>query len=691
MAGASPVNSIDLDQLYGSEWDLKPFAEQELQRVKAELDREGYKNPPPKFELIWTNYVVLAGLPIVGVDKVEKLKLVLGKVVSKLGVTLEASCVDMPMHEGQTTSCAFLTCPSEDAAKQVILGCSGLQFDKQHRLAACSFSEFDRLMTTPEIYEEPTVFRKADLMSWLLDPSGRDQFVIRHDSLTEVQWNDPAGRQPDLIPAHITTERYVAWSGSGVYLASMNAYGVVLWAGTTFQEVKRFPHSQVSHIEFSPCDRYLLTFSSAKQGGETAQVFTVWDVFSAQELRSFRTTNEDWGVFKWSPSGNYLAKISEGAISVYHSEDMQLLADSTGSKTSIKLAGVKSFMWSPGADVLSFFLAGDTARLKLMEIPSRREVYTKSLAQAGSCSFHWQSEGKFLAALNSKTNKVGKAVETNVDLFFVNKRDIPACLLQVGRVVTHFAWESRGTHFSLVVKMEHDFELRVYQLNLENSEAEMIAQLETQASEVCWAPTGGHFVLCNRAKGLVPPGQLEFFAVRGRSIHSLNSHFHSGLTHVEWDPAGLHLISSTRQALIAGGSGNTSSYAIWTCQGQGIYSATLKSLYQLLWRPRPKDILPSEKAIEVQSRAAQQASSYLEADRARAEAKKQQELAAKNKKWEQLAEHMRPFQDRWRSTEAQRSAVMGISEAQEAARWRSVQTEVETILKTKIVQVSKTS
>jgi translation initiation factor 3 subunit B len=688
MAGASPVNSIDLDQLCGSERDLKPYAEQELQRVRAELDREGYKNPPPKFELVWTNYVVLAGLPIVGLEKAEKLKLVLGKIISKLRVDLETSCIDMPMHEGQTTSCAFLTCPSEDVAKQVILGCSGLQFDKQHRLAACSFSEFDRLMSVPEIYEEPRVFRKADLMSWLLDPAGRDQFVIRHDALTEVFWNDPAGHQPDLTPSNVSAERYVAWSGSGIYLASLNSYGVVLWAGNTFQEVKRFPHSQVSHIEFSPCDRYLLTFSSSKQGSETVQIFSIWDVFSGQELRSFRTANEDWGIFKWSPSGNYLARISEGAISVYHSEDMQLLTDSTGNKTSIKLAGVKSFMWSPSTDILSFFLSGETGRMKLMEIPSRREIYTKSLTQTGNCSLHWQSEGKFLAALNSKTNKVGKVVETNVEIFFVTKRDIPACLLQIGRVVTHFAWKSRGTHFSLIVKMEHDFELRIYQLNLEIAEAELIAQLETQASEVCWAPTGGHFVLCNRAKGLVPPGQLEFFAVKGRSIHTLNSHFHSGLTHVEWDPAGLHVISSTRQALIAGGSGNTSSYAIWTCQGQSIHSATLKSLYQLVWRPRPKDILPAEKATEVQARAAQQASSYLEADRARAEAKKQQEQAAKNRKWELLAEHMRPYQERWRSSEAQRSALVGFTDSQDAARWRTTQTEVETILKTKLMKVS---
>jgi hypothetical protein len=90
----------------------------------------------------------------------------------------------------------------------------------------------------------------------------------------------------------------------------------------------------------------------------------------------------------------------------------------------------------------------------------------------------------------------------------------------------------------------------------------------------------------------------------------------------------------------------------------------------------------------VQARAAQQASSYLEADRARAEAKKQQEQAAKNRKWELLAEHMRPYQERWRSSEAQRSALVGFTDSQDAARWRTTQTEVETILKTKLMKVS---
>jgi len=38
-----------------------------------------------------------------------------------------------------------------------------------------------------------------NLQQWLIDDKGRDQFVIRDNTDTEVYWNDPRQLRPELV------------------------------------------------------------------------------------------------------------------------------------------------------------------------------------------------------------------------------------------------------------------------------------------------------------------------------------------------------------------------------------------------------------------------------------------------------------------------------------------------------------
>jgi len=46
----------------------------------------------------------------------------------------------------------------------------------------------------------------------------------------------------------------------------------------------RFAHRGVNHIDFSPCERYLVTISPRPNNLEA---FIVWDVITGQKKRSF--------------------------------------------------------------------------------------------------------------------------------------------------------------------------------------------------------------------------------------------------------------------------------------------------------------------------------------------------------------------------------------------------------------------
>jgi translation initiation factor 3 subunit B len=48
----------------------------------------------------------------------------------------------------------------------------------------------------------------------------------------------------------------------GNYLATMHRQGVAVWGGPSFQRLARYSHQNVQLIEFSPAEKYLMTYSS---------------------------------------------------------------------------------------------------------------------------------------------------------------------------------------------------------------------------------------------------------------------------------------------------------------------------------------------------------------------------------------------------------------------------------------------
>jgi hypothetical protein len=142
---------------------------------------------------------------------------------------------------------------------------NGYQLDKAHKFAATLFDEADRLAKVPEEYVPPEERQYApaeNLLDWLSDARGRDQFVARYGDETEVAWNDAPKQQAEPVyKRSFWTESFVEWGPSGSMLATVHRQGVALWGGKSFGRLMRVGHPGVQQLLFSPCERYLLSFS----------------------------------------------------------------------------------------------------------------------------------------------------------------------------------------------------------------------------------------------------------------------------------------------------------------------------------------------------------------------------------------------------------------------------------------------
>ena len=89
------------------------------------------------------------------------------------------------------------------------------------------------------------------------------------------------------------------WSPRGTYLATFHMKGIALWGGENFKQIQRFSHSGVQLIDFSPCERYMVTFSPLPDNKDDPQAIIVWDARTGQKKRGFHCENASvWPIFK---------------------------------------------------------------------------------------------------------------------------------------------------------------------------------------------------------------------------------------------------------------------------------------------------------------------------------------------------------------------------------------------------------
>ncbi|MCO5602862.1 hypothetical protein L7F22_057001 [Adiantum nelumboides] len=389
--------------------------------------------------------------------------------------------------------------------------------------------------------------QKENLLTWLTDEKGRDQFVVRFGSDTEVYWNERLGKPEPVYHRNFWTESFVQWSPLGTYLATIHRQGAAVWGETTtFNRITRFIHRQ-------------------------KVILNVFDVRTGKVLREFKGTADDyatggvggvsgvsWPVFRWAggKDDKYFARIGKNAISVYETVTMGLL-----DKKSVKVDNVADFSWSPTDSILACFVPegngrNEPARVSLVQIPSREELRQKKL---------------------------------------FSERDIPIEVLELENKndkIVVFAWEPKGHRFAIIHGVGPKPDVTFYSMKSPNNVAR-VTKLTTlkgkQANALFWSPVGRFIVLA----GLKAyNGQLEFYNVD--ELESMASADHFMATDVDWDPTGRFVATSvTSVHQIENG------FNMWSFSGKLLYRLPRDRFFQFLWRPRPPSLLTPEKEEEI--------------------------------------------------------------------------------------------
>ncbi|RCK66454.1 Eukaryotic translation initiation factor 3 subunit B [Candida viswanathii] len=671
------------------------------------------------------NYVIVDGAPVAPEAKVPVLTKVLRKLFSQAGEIVEGDDgIYMPLENGKSKGYLFIQFKTPEMADVAIKKLHGKKLDQNHRLLVNKLSDMEKFGVEGAVSEqfvEPEIepFKSHGyLKSWLQDEQGRDQVVLHFSESVGVYWNKKASDpEPVIEPRKGFTSKYAKFSPKGTYLFSIHPQGVQSWGGDEFKSMKRFFHQQVRLIDFSPNEKYMVTLSPVPialpdSTADRAQFpfgpeseghkLVIWDMVTGEPARTFALPPHlegqkemPWPLVKWSYDDKYCARQGPDALAIYETPSFQLL-----DKKLVKVDGIQDFEWAPaavplhnsksseGEHVLSYWTpesTNQTARVALMQIPSREILRTVNLFQVSDCKMHWQSNGRLLCVKVDRHTKSGKTVFSNLEFFKLTERDIPVEKLELKDVVVNFAWEPNSERFITISRLDDGNPNPAIPKNAISFYAQEVTKGKNASSKykvykkipdkhsntIFWSPKGRYVVVATISRS---SGELEFYDVSfddesnkksaPANVKLLKTEKFAGMTNISWDPSGRFVAAWSSSWLHAIDNG----YRLYEFTGNLLRDDSIDQFKDFVWRPRPESLLTNSDKKKVRSNLREYSAQFEEADAMEADAAVREAILARRKALEE-----------WRAYRAKHVAKQGVKS-------NDVQAEIIEEIKEEIIE-----
>lgn len=604
----------------------------------------------------YESVIVVDGVPQVGPNRLDKLKSVIAKVFNKMGnIVNEFYPVN---EEGTTKGYIFLEYSNPVHALEVVNLTNNFKLDKQHTFLVNLFTDFAKYEQIPDKWEPPQprpYEGQADLHSYLLDSDAYDQYAVVTANGQSVQICQNTLPEPSVIEERGSwTQTYVKWSPLGTFLVTFHKLGVALWAGPNFTQYKKYAHASAQFIDFSPCEKYLVTYSpQADPQNPDQKRIIIWDIRTGQEKRSFGHEGPSaWPIFRWSHDDKYFGRIGNDMLSIFETPSFGLL-----DKKSIKINGIRDFNWSPTDNVVAYWVAEDKdvpASVSLLELPNRNEIRKKNLFNVADCKIHWQKSGDYLCVKVDRYSKVRKekretkysGMYCNFEIFHMREKQVPVDSVEIKEPIQAFAWEPVGTKFAMIHGESPNINVSFYEVKV-GLAPNLLKKFEKRAcNHLFWSPNGQFIVLAGLGNN--GGGSLEF--VDTHEFLVMNSTDHFQMSDVEWDPTGRYVFTAVSHWKCKVDTG----YWMWSFQGKILKRTNLERFAQILWRPRPATLLSEKQQKEIKKNLKKYYAQFESKDRMRQSKASKELIEKRSALMEKFNQYREQQIKRWEASKTRR-------------------------------------
>lgn len=686
------------------------------------------------------SFVVVDGAPIAPESKAPVLKKVLAKLFGGCGKIVD---MILPVEDGKTKGYLIIKYSEPLEAFKAVKTLHGKKLDVKHRLLVNRLNDIEKFVLSGEIGDEfkapviPEFKNVGYLNSWLLDPNGRDQFLLNSQKSDGIYWFKKNINKEEVIePRQNWTSSFMKWSPKGQYLFSTFPNGVQSWGGDQFVRINKFIHPNIEKIDISPNEKFLITYSPEPladpndlkpeiresypfKSEDAGKKLVIWDIVTGWPVKTFAVPQQmenEWPLVKWSFDENYCARLGPDAIAVYDTKNNFDLLD----KKLVKIEGVADFEFAPSGiktpllkkgDPLEVMLAywipeseNQSAKVSVMTLPQKQVLRTAPLVQVVDCKLYWQKSGKYLCCRVNRHTKSRKTVFTNLEIFQVTEKDIPIEKIELQEVVSEFSWEPKGNKFGFISKKDRTdtsnvqlgtstkhmltfYSIEEVKVGIGKNANVMRKWVKSASFDdkdiniISWSPTGRYAV-----SGCIGKVQstLEFYDCefenekeKVKEVKLLSSEEFGGLSGLQWENSGRSIAawSSTRVSPVNNG------YTIYDFVGHVTRTESIDQFYDFQWRPRPDSLLSINDKKRVRKQLTEHSAKFEELDNMESNAELR-ELILKRKKM------LKEWSD-WESSLISKMTKLGFVEKEEVIEMTVIQEVNEVVIEEKEEEVDE--
>jgi len=480
--------------------------------------------------------IIVDNIPKVTPDKLEKLRGVILKTYVQIADYLNGSDIYMPIDHSTQVSCGFcfIKFVSKQDAEMAVQQTNGLELTKKNIFKVNLYSDFIKYGEVQDQFvpRDPPLFQpRPDPTTWLTDPQGRDQFVIRFGNETNVKWaSATVGEDPELEyggerekdSGRVWCNSYVSWSPQGSYLATFHDQGIKLWGGKEFEAQGRFNHPKVEELSFSPCENYLVTYRLYDQGSynQNIETIVIWDIKKLQKLKVFETkscldtkchvqamiteqkVNKKPEIDPKKKSEEKVDKkpqerLMRGRVESYDSSQHAYVIMEGTTKHIVKvdkvvpLQDLNRFKWSQDGNYIAR-LACDI--IQVFEMPSVGLLDRRSIPAKDVLDFVWSPTDNLISYWSPASGNLPALINIVQIPDRTNVCSRKLFDVQDGKMV----WQSEGDYLCVhMVKLQNKKKSYVLMLFRIREPEVPVEQLELQEpiQHVSWEPSGDRFVV----------------------------------------------------------------------------------------------------------------------------------------------------------------------------------------------------
>jgi len=433
-----------------------------------------------------------------------------------------------------------------------------------------------------------------------------------------------------------------------------------------------YPHPEVQQVEFSPDEAYALSFNGTVNDAPNSENYIVWRVATAGKLRTFKATpTENWGSYKWSFDGKYLASCGNDLLNIYELPTMSRIIDpQTQKRAPLKVQNIQNLEWKPNKNVLCVAAYKPQAskgegsgKIYIIEVPSRNILKWKTITwEFSDCSIHWETAGNKVVLVlkkvlkNKKHSTVIQVGDIKHNIVTVEEHEF------VDAKVVNVDDSGRKIAVLSVDPANRDAPAGLYGYNIEifktdeevrGKYLQKIGDLtDKYASHVLWSPNGNFFAIVNTDKLSAKVGTLEFGFIKANNLEIIKATKFNYMNYAAWDASGRHLVSTSSKG----------QYTIWTAFGEAVIKDTFNEITQVQWRNKPKLLLPADIEATLPQKLKEYAKKFEEDDDRILNEDKYKKEEIKKKNLQDFLGFMGQKRKVWVDAKAERVKLLGFDE-----------------------------